>query len=390
MNAACTASLILALASTAAAQSIVYGVDVRGDQTFASDTGDFVANYTELAADDRRFFGLDFSADGLSLYAVDSDTFLVYTIDLNTGEASPTGVAIGGLAVGTLTGLTADPDGSTWYLSCYNGTDSLLYRGNIQTGVFTLIGNMGTPFFIDISMSPEGRLFGLDIDSDSLFEIDTGSASTSLVGGVGLNVNFAQGMDFDPTTGELFAALYLGGGQGLLASLNTFTGVASTVAFTTSLDVELEIAIRPIVAPVIGTYYCTANPNSTGVPGEIVAQGSTDVLDNNLNLTARNLPQFSFGFMITSDTPQFTANPAGSAGNLCIGGSIGRFVGPGQIQSSGALGRFAIPVDLTAVPQPNGPVAAVAGDRWYFQAWYRDSSPAGPTSNFTQGVQIIF
>ncbi|MEM8709718.1 MAG: hypothetical protein AAGG01_02100, partial [Planctomycetota bacterium] len=154
--------------------------------------------------------------------------------------------------------------------------------------------------------------------------------------------------------------------------------------------VELEIAIRPVVTPVIGTYYCTANPNSTGVTAEIVAQGSTNVADNDLTITARSVPPFSFGFMITSDTPMFTANPAGSAGNLCIGGSIGRFVGPGQIQNSGILGQFAIPVDLTAVPQPNGPVAAVAGDRWYFQAWYRDSSPAGPTSNFTNGVRVSF
>ncbi|MEM8712576.1 MAG: hypothetical protein AAGG01_16605, partial [Planctomycetota bacterium] len=226
MHLARIASLTLAFASIAAAQSTVYGVDIRGDRAFTSDLGDFVANYAPLAVESRQFFGLDFTADGLSLYAVDSNTFEIFTISLDSGVSSPTGVAIGGLAAGTLTGLTAAPDGSTWYLSCYNGTNSLLYEGNIQTGVFSLVGNMGTPFFIDISMSPDGRLFGLDINGDRLFEIDPGSASTSLVGPIGFNANFAQGMDFDPTTGDLVAALYSGGGAGVIATLNTFTGAS--------------------------------------------------------------------------------------------------------------------------------------------------------------------
>lgn len=141
----------------------------------------------------------------------------------------------------------------------------------------------------------------------------------------------------------------------------------------------------------IGTNYCMANVNSTGVAAAMSALGSTAVADNDLNLTASSLPLNVFGFMITSLDQGFVANPGGSSGNLCVVGSIGRFVGPGQIQDSGATGTFSLAVDLTAIPQPTGTVSAMAGDSWNFQAWYRDMDMAGAaTSNFTDGLQIDF
>ena len=42
------------------------------------------------------------------------------------------------------------------------------------------------------------------------------------------------------------------------------------------------------------------------------------------------------------------------------------------------------------IPTPTGAVAASAGDTYSFQTWFRDSSPAGPTSNFTNGLEILF
>jgi len=75
--------------------------------------------------------------------------------------------------------------------------------------------------------------------------------------------------------------------------------------------------------------------------------------------------------------------------NLCLGGSIGRFVGPGQVMNSGASGSFTLTVDLSALPTPTGLVTAQPGETWNFQAWYRDANP-GPTSNFTDAVAVTF
>jgi hypothetical protein len=140
----------------------------------------------------------------------------------------------------------------------------------------------------------------------------------------------------------------------------------------------------------LGTSYCTPAANSTGVPGQISASGSNAIASNDVTLEAADLPQNSFGFFLTSRTQGFVAMPGGSQGNLCLAGSIGRYVGAGQVKNSGAAGAFSLAIDLNTMPQPNGAVAAVAGDTWNFQAWYRDAVGGVPTSNFADGLEITF
>ncbi|MEM6572497.1 MAG: zinc-dependent metalloprotease, partial [Planctomycetota bacterium] len=141
----------------------------------------------------------------------------------------------------------------------------------------------------------------------------------------------------------------------------------------------------------LGTNYCDpANGNSTGVPATISAEGSDVASDNDVTLTADSLPTNATGFFLTSTTQGFIPNAGGSSGNLCLGGSIGRYVGPGQVQSSGTAGSYSLDLDLTQTPQPNGLVSVVAGQTWNFQSWYRDSFGGVPTSNFTDAVEIVF
>ncbi len=147
-------------------------------------------------------------------------------------------------------------------------------------------------------------------------------------------------------------------------------------------DLDIDIA-----GGGVGTNYCLAVPNSTGVIGLISAAGTTSRNLNNLRLSADQLPQNSFGFFLNSRTQAFVPNAGGSDGNLCLGGSVGRF--NDLIQNSGGGGRIAINVDLDAVPQPTGLVSAMAGETWRFQAWHRDANGAGPTSNFTNAIRVV-
>ena len=140
----------------------------------------------------------------------------------------------------------------------------------------------------------------------------------------------------------------------------------------------------------IGTNYCMANANSTGSIGVQSALGSATVADNDVTLVASSLPNNSFGFFIASLDQGFVANPAGSQGNLCLAGAIGRYVGPGQIQNSGGNGEFQLAIDLTMVPQPTGLVSVSAGESWNFQTWFRDVVGGTATSNFTNGLEIDF
>ena len=84
------------------------------------------------------------------------------------------------------------------------------------------------------------------------------------------------------------------------------------------------------------------------------------------------------------------AGPGGSQGTLCLGGAIGRYVGPGQIVNSGSTGEITLAIDLTQTPQPTGLVSVQPGETWNFQAWYRDAIGGSATSNFTDGLSITF
>ena len=156
----------------------------------------------------------------------------------------------------------------------------------------------------------------------------------------------------------------------------------------------LEVALTRIdigLGAPLGTNYCgPAATNSSGESATITGDGSDEVAQNDLTLLASDLPQNSFSFFLASQTQGNTANPGGSEGTLCLGGSIGRFVGPGQIQNSGAVGEVSLSVDLTSVPQPNGSVAVAAGETWNFQGWFRDSVGGTATSNFTDGLSVTF
>jgi hypothetical protein len=134
-----------------------------------------------------------------------------------------------------------------------------------------------------------------------------------------------------------------------------------------------------------GQSYCIAELNSTGVAASIAATGSAEVAANDLSVVATDLPLNAFSFFLVSETQGFTAMPGGSQGNICLGGSIGRY----QLfaSSSGNTGSIALDIDLTDVPAPSGSFAAAPGTTLNFQAWYRDANPMA-TSNFTDGVAV--
>ena len=135
--------------------------------------------------------------------------------------------------------------------------------------------------------------------------------------------------------------------------------------------------------------FCSpSNVNSTGTHGKMSASGSSDLAANDVTLRADDLPLDSFGFFVNSQTRDFITTPSGMI--ICVGAPAGRFIGPGEIQNSGAIGSISIPIDLTAIPQPNGPLAVQPGDTWHFQAWYRDSIGGTATSYFTDGVSVTF
>ena len=141
----------------------------------------------------------------------------------------------------------------------------------------------------------------------------------------------------------------------------------------------------------IGTNYCMANPNSTGLTGSISATGSTSVSENMVTLRAGGLPANFLSIFITGQTQGFMANPGSSEGNLCLDGDIGRYSRPGEILSTGMAGSISLDIDLADTPTSMGVTSVLAGETWNFQAWHRDGTAGGnPTTNLTDGISINF
>ncbi len=151
----------------------------------------------------------------------------------------------------------------------------------------------------------------------------------------------------------------------------------------TGVSPQYASMIGPL-GPEFGDAYCGAAPNSTGLPGTLTVHGSTGIAANNVTLAASGLPVGQFGYFLVGQT-QGSFNPPGSQGFLCLSGNIGRYSQASQVIQgpSGDLN-----VDLAAIPV-NPAQAAMAGETWNFQCWYRDNNP-GPTSNFTNGARVIF
>ena len=134
----------------------------------------------------------------------------------------------------------------------------------------------------------------------------------------------------------------------------------------------------------VSTSVCSpASTNSTGLAGRIEAVGTSVAAFNDVRLRAQNLPPGQFGLFLASRTEG--SMPLG-AGTLCLGPGLGRFNGSLAQVSTGGFLSFG--VDLTRVQTAAGPVQAVPGETWYFQAWHRDAGPAGATSNLTDAARV--
>ncbi len=252
------------------------------------------------------------------------------------------------------------------------------------------VTNLATP--IPVGSGAEGKV---------LFQISDGGGS--------FDVFFSLqsgGTVFGTVSGnDWFGGTFLGRGAVDLAlpsfNLNLTVGTIdlsaaagdsiTAVSFSNSSNSAAGVAILAlnIESTGLGSNYCTATANSSGQGGSMGAFGSAQVSVNDLTLTASSLPPNQFGIFAVAPFEGFVPGAGGTSnGNLCLAGTIGRYVGPGQIVNSGASGEFQISIDLTAIPQGAGTVSTSAGQTWSFQAWFRDQVGLG--SNFTDGISITF
>ena len=362
-----------------------------GDQgaVHVFDRNSFAELYTIFAQDGESgdTFGSDVSIQGDRLLVGaegdDGTSGSAYLYDLGTG-ALLTKIVATDRQPGDRFGHSVALDGDRALVGAW-------YDGNSNGDV------AGAAYLFDLSTGQQlhklqasdgagGDLFGCSVAlKDGLAVVGAFAASLPV---------YAAGAAyrFDPVTGQQLQKWQAStpAEYNLLGYDVATNGIQSLVSLPGSIYFGIpptDSAACVFGAPTIGGSYCTANPNSTGTPGRILAFGSSEPTYA-LRLEASALPPGQFGYFLTSAAPGFIGNVAGSQGNLCLLGQIGRFVGPGQIQTTSAFGTATLDVDLTSLPIGAG-LAVAPGDVWNFTFWFRDNNP-NPTSNFTDAVWITF
>jgi hypothetical protein len=95
------------------------------------------------------------------------------------------------------------------YASSTNVGTSSLFTVDVATGLATLIGPItGSQANIAIAIDGNGDLWGYDIVTDDFWAIDKNTGAGTVIGSIGFDANFGQGMGWDPATDQIYLAAF--------------------------------------------------------------------------------------------------------------------------------------------------------------------------------------
>jgi hypothetical protein len=188
--------------------------------------------------------GCDFDAGGGfgTLYCIEGSGGF-FTVDTTTGAQALIGVAAVEAPDAVRTGLASDPTTGVMYMVATSesspgsgdcASNSGLYTIDLGTGASTRIGTIPSlSCVIAAGFDNSGQLYAYGVVSDSLVSIDKATGASTVVGPLGFNANFAQGMDFDGATNTCYLFAFNDdnsfGFEGELRTCDTQTGATALV-----------------------------------------------------------------------------------------------------------------------------------------------------------------
>ncbi|KPJ48850.1 hypothetical protein AMJ40_06770 [candidate division TA06 bacterium DG_26] len=272
------------------------------------------------------------------MYGLDYATDEFVTIDVGTGTVTSIGTATP-YGSEAWTGLAMDPTDGTMYASGTDIIQSSLYTVNVATGVVTRIGEItNAPAIIAIAVSPWGEMYGLDIVNDVLVRIDKTTGAGAVIGPIGFNANYSQGMDFDESDGTLYLSAFNNDSfQGELRIADVFTG-------TTFLVGPLGSVFPGGTVEITGFGVATVGPDcpwlaEAPMSGVVAPSGAQDVDvmvdatglaegDYECHLVIRSNdpdePTVNVPVQLAVREPDIAVSPPSFSDTLCIGESIDR------------------------------------------------------------------
>ena len=314
--------------------------------------------------------GLDFGPDG-RLFAADNTNARLVTLDPATAAVTVIGPYNGG--GGTIEGLASHPTSAVLY-----GIDVLndaLVTLSTTTGQVTTVGsfNIGDTLMAGLSWSTDGSiLYAIHWGNGCLYSVNTSTGNATLIGCGDAAEPLA--LAEDSTDGQLYTAEWQGGANMTLARVDASTGARVVVGTMVGADQIEGLAFG--VDAGTGTKYCTANANSTGLPADISASGSSSSSAGSLQLDAAPVPNQNGIFFHGMNQAQV---PFGN-GFLCATGDVVRGA---VIQGAGNLATY-----VYDNSDAKHSLAGYTGMTRNFQYWFRDPMGGGAFFNTSNAISI--
>ncbi|NNJ82451.1 MAG: T9SS type A sorting domain-containing protein [Flavobacteriaceae bacterium] len=193
----------------------VGGSDIFGIENVSQTYGKFdkgnPAAFTPIADSpivDPNFEGAGaVNGNGSKAYVVDNNNNL-YELVLLTGVYTLLG-AISGVPAGeSITGLEFNPLDGILYALSTNAVVTTLLIINLVAIAAVVVGVTGMVLGIALAATLSGQFFALDIDSDSIFSLSLITGLAVLVGTIGFDANFGQGMALSYIAGVILLAAF--------------------------------------------------------------------------------------------------------------------------------------------------------------------------------------
>ncbi|MBT3207502.1 MAG: PKD domain-containing protein [Bacteroidetes bacterium] len=181
-----------------------------------------------------------------------------------------------GYTVANISGISYDYSTNTLFALSFDG---LLYSIDIQTAQSSFIGTGNAGGFINLACDLNGDLYSLDLN-DTLYNIDPQTGISTTIGHVGFDANYAQDMEFDHNSGELYMAAYNNSNLGAQLRLvdkttgnttlvgnfqNSSSHTAFAIPYSTSTllsDFDASITLGDVPLLVSFTDLSTGNPTN--------------------------------------------------------------------------------------------------------------------------------
>jgi hypothetical protein len=217
--------------------NLVYFSDNGGFYNF--DTGTGVSTLRAPVSGTLRFFGMDTRPSDGAVFAVNYDDVNsgLYRVNINTGTFS----LIGMTGARRFVAVAFNPSSGQLLGLVHDGE---LYALNQTTGAATAIGSTGA-VNRGLTFSPSGQLYGFTQDG-ALFRVDPATGIATAVGGTGnpLSLNqLAEDAAFD-SAGELFATDF----GGRFFRTDPLTGNGTIIGTSGGPDV-LGLIVTPVPEP---------------------------------------------------------------------------------------------------------------------------------------------